>query len=113
MRVIHSVVIHDKPPSKRPRIRRRDENLIMYESHALPICNFLFLVVSHYVLSSFLNQMGMNTYMYAQKYDAKHRAFWRYLYSTEEAGTYKYYMYLSRSTINPTQLPVWPANYDI
>ena len=60
--------------------------------------------------------MGMNTYMYAQKYDAKHRAFWRYLYSTEEAGTYKYYMYLSylsRSTIKPTQLPVWPANYII
>ena len=31
-----------------------DKALIMYASHALPICNFLFLVVSSYVLSSFL-----------------------------------------------------------
>ena len=30
--------------------------------------------------------MGMNTYMYAPKDDAKHRAFWRDLYSVEEAG---------------------------
>jgi len=30
--------------------------------------------------------MGMTTYMYAPKDDAKHRAFWRDLYSVEEAG---------------------------
>ena len=28
----------------------------------------------------------MNTYMYAPKDDCKHRAFWRDLYSVEEAG---------------------------
>ena len=33
--------------------------------------------------------MGMNTYMYAPKDDAKHRAFWRDLYSVEEAGRFK------------------------
>ena len=30
--------------------------------------------------------MGLNTYMYAPKDDCKHRAFWRDLYSVEEAG---------------------------
>lgn len=33
-----------------------------------------------------MNSMGMTTYMYAPKDDAKHRAFWRDLYSVEEAG---------------------------
>lgn len=32
----------------------------------------------------------MNTYMYAPKDDCKHRAFWRDLYSVEEAGNYPY-----------------------
>ena len=32
--------------------------------------------------------MGLNTYMYAPKDDYKHRAFWRELYSVEEAGMY-------------------------
>lgn len=35
-----------------------------------------------------MNSMGMTTYMYAPKHDAKHRAFWRDLYSVEEAGKY-------------------------
>ena len=30
--------------------------------------------------------MGLTTYMYAPKDDCKHRAFWRDLYSVEEAG---------------------------
>lgn len=30
--------------------------------------------------------MGMNTYLYAPKDDAKHRMYWRDLYSVEEAG---------------------------
>jgi protein O-GlcNAcase/histone acetyltransferase len=33
-----------------------------------------------------MHKMGMTTYMYAPKDDAKHRAFWRDLYSVEEAG---------------------------
>lgn len=32
--------------------------------------------------------MGLNTYMYAPKDDYKHRAYWRELYSVEEAGMY-------------------------
>ncbi|KAJ8317606.1 hypothetical protein KUTeg_005510 [Tegillarca granosa] len=37
------------------------------------------------LLFSWLKKMGMNTYMYAPKDDCKHRAFWRELYSVEEA----------------------------
>jgi len=31
---------------------------------------------------------GLNTYMYAPKDDDKHRAYWRELYSLEEAGKF-------------------------
>ena len=44
--------------------------------------------------------MGMNTYMYAPKDDAKHRAFWRDLYSVEEAGLYGL-NYMSRVVRKP------------
>ncbi|XP_052771499.1 protein O-GlcNAcase-like [Mya arenaria] len=37
------------------------------------------------LLFQWMNYMGMTTYMYAPKDDAKHRAFWRDLYSVEEA----------------------------
>jgi len=37
------------------------------------------------LLFQWMNSMGMTTYMYAPKDDAKHRAFWRDLYSVEEA----------------------------
>ncbi|XP_021351407.1 protein O-GlcNAcase-like isoform X2 [Mizuhopecten yessoensis] len=37
------------------------------------------------LLFSWLKKMGLNTYMYAPKDDCKHRAFWRELYSVEEA----------------------------
>ena len=47
-----------------------------------PSCNNDFLV-------NRMNSMGMTTYMYAPKDDAKHRAFWRDLYSVEEAGNFK------------------------
>lgn len=36
------------------------------------------------LLFKWMREMGMNTYMYAPKDDAKHRAFWRDLYSVEE-----------------------------
>ncbi|WAR20929.1 OGA-like protein [Mya arenaria] len=38
------------------------------------------------LLFQWMNYMGMTTYMYAPKDDAKHRAFWRDQYSVEEAG---------------------------
>lgn len=37
------------------------------------------------ILFEWLKKMKMNTYMYAPKDDCKHRAFWRDLYSVEEA----------------------------
>ena len=37
------------------------------------------------LLFKWLKKMGLNTYMYAPKDDCKHRAFWRDLYSVEEA----------------------------
>ncbi|KAL5021377.1 hypothetical protein ScPMuIL_000532 [Solemya velum] len=37
------------------------------------------------LLFSWLRKMGLTTYMYAPKDDCKHRAFWRELYSVEEA----------------------------
>ncbi|XP_071171502.1 protein O-GlcNAcase-like [Mytilus edulis] len=37
------------------------------------------------LLFKWLKKMGLNTYMYAPKDDCKHRAFWRELYSVEEA----------------------------
>ncbi|XP_052226064.1 protein O-GlcNAcase-like [Dreissena polymorpha] len=37
------------------------------------------------LLFQWMKTMGMTTYMYAPKDDAKHRAFWRDLYSVEEA----------------------------
>lgn len=37
-------------------------------------------------LFALMNRIGLNTYMYAPKDDCKHRAFWRDLYSVEEAG---------------------------
>lgn len=37
-------------------------------------------------LFALMNRTGLNTYMYAPKDDCKHRAFWRDLYSVEEAG---------------------------
>ncbi|XP_067658017.1 protein O-GlcNAcase-like isoform X2 [Haliotis asinina] len=37
------------------------------------------------LLFAWMNKMGLNTYMYAPKDDCKHRAFWRELYSVEEA----------------------------
>jgi hypothetical protein len=41
----------------------------------------------YHIFKSFrLKKMGLNTYMYAPKDDCKHRAFWRDLYSVEEAG---------------------------
>ena len=47
-------------------------------------------VVVHILIVALVNfrmkSMGMTTYMYAPKHDAKHRAFWRDLYSVEEAG---------------------------
>ncbi|KAJ8026164.1 Protein O-GlcNAcase [Holothuria leucospilota] len=36
-------------------------------------------------LFAFMNRTGLNTYIYAPKDDCKHRAFWRDLYSVEEA----------------------------
>lgn len=33
-----------------------------------------------------MKQFGMNTYLYAPKDDVKHRAYWRDLYTVEEAG---------------------------
>lgn len=33
-----------------------------------------------------MKHLGLNTYMYAPKDDFKHRAYWRDLYSVEEAG---------------------------
>nr|XP_054766561.1 protein O-GlcNAcase-like isoform X1 [Lytechinus pictus] len=36
-------------------------------------------------LFSLMQRLGLNTYMYAPKDDCKHRAFWRDLYSVEEA----------------------------
>ena len=33
-----------------------------------------------------MNKFGLNTYLYAPKDDYKHRAYWRDLYSVEEAG---------------------------
>ncbi|KAL8621289.1 hypothetical protein ACOMHN_008114 [Nucella lapillus] len=36
-------------------------------------------------LFNWMQKMGLNTYMYAPKNDNKHRAFWRELYSVEEA----------------------------
>ena len=33
-----------------------------------------------------MQKCGLNTYMYAPKDDYKHRAYWRELYSVEEAG---------------------------
>ncbi|XP_071827558.1 protein O-GlcNAcase-like isoform X2 [Apostichopus japonicus] len=36
-------------------------------------------------LFALMNRTGLNTYMYAPKDDCKHRAFWRDLYSVEEA----------------------------
>ena len=45
--------------------------------------------------------MGMTTYMYAPKDDAKHRAFWRDLYSVEEAGLWTLLFYsISRSNLH-------------
>jgi len=37
-------------------------------------------------LFSLLRKFGMNTYLYAPKDDLKHRAEWRILYTSEEAG---------------------------
>ncbi|XP_064600091.1 protein O-GlcNAcase-like [Liolophura sinensis] len=37
------------------------------------------------LLFKWMSDMGLNTYMYAPKDDYKHRAFWRELYSVEEA----------------------------
>lgn len=37
------------------------------------------------LMFQWMNSMGLTTYMYAPKDDAKHRAFWRDLYSVEEA----------------------------
>ncbi|ESO96834.1 hypothetical protein LOTGIDRAFT_115468 [Lottia gigantea] len=37
------------------------------------------------LLFSWMNKMGLNTYMYAPKDDSKHRSFWRDLYTVEEA----------------------------
>ncbi len=37
-------------------------------------------------LFKWMKTMGMNTYLYAPKDDAKHRMYWRDLYSVEEAG---------------------------
>ena len=37
-------------------------------------------------LFQLMHRLGLNTYMYAPKDDCKHRAFWRDLYSVEEAG---------------------------
>jgi len=33
-----------------------------------------------------MKKLGMNTYLYAPKDDVKHRAYWRDLYTVEEAG---------------------------
>lgn len=41
--------------------------------------------------------MGMTTYMYAPKHDAKHRAFWRDLYSVEEAGNYAVLIFVNKN----------------
>lgn len=35
-----------------------------------------------------MKQFGMNTYLYAPKDDVKHRAYWRDLYTVEEAGRF-------------------------
>lgn len=33
-----------------------------------------------------MKKLGLNTFMYAPKDDFKHRAYWRELYTVEEAG---------------------------
>lgn len=38
-----------------------------------------------------MQNSGLNTYMYAPKDDYKHRAYWRDLYSVEEAGVLAHY----------------------
>ncbi|XP_076437462.1 protein O-GlcNAcase-like [Babylonia areolata] len=39
------------------------------------------------ILFDWMQKMGLNTYMYAPKNDHKHRAYWRDLYSVEEADS--------------------------
>ena len=55
----------------------------------LDFTQFIFPIIEEFfilLLNCRLKKMKMNTYMYAPKDDCKHRAFWRDLYSVEEAG---------------------------
>lgn len=38
-----------------------------------------------------MQNLGMNSYVYAPKDDAKHRVYWREPYSVEESGKYCYF----------------------
>lgn len=44
-----------------------------------------------------MKKLGLNTYMYAPKDDFKHRAYWRELYTVEEAGNVDNYYTLTET----------------
>ena len=64
--------------------------------------------VDIYIVCQFcfrMQAMGLNTYMYAPKDDYKHRAFWRELYSVEEAGKLSLFLF-SSNFLHLSHLPV-------